>query len=343
MEEIFRLREEIDKIDNEIIRLLNKRINIVRKIGSIKAENKRSIRDRSREEVIIRRAGKYKNVFKEIMKLSVELQKETCFNKNKFVRRRIGIIGYGKMGRLFYQIFSKHHDIAIYDIRRITQKLEADIYSRLIDLIRDVDIILVATPLKDTPKILEDIRKMTAKENISNKIFFDIVTLKDRVIPILKRYPSNVKVCSIHPLFGTNIKSIEDETVVIIPIENRDNECREVIELLRPYGFNIIKSTQKTHDTIIGYTIGIPYFIAMTFWRTVLNRDAVEISKYAGSSYKYFMNYVTNILMNDDKGFVKELLKDQYVSNAVKDFVKNVVNSEKNIEKIVAFLYSLKQ
>jgi chorismate mutase len=55
MNEIEKLREQIDAVDSEIVKLLNRRIEIVLKIGDRKAADSLPVEDLSREEEIISR------------------------------------------------------------------------------------------------------------------------------------------------------------------------------------------------------------------------------------------------------------------------------------------------
>jgi chorismate mutase/prephenate dehydratase len=52
MEKINRLRKEIDKVDEQILRLLGERVKICRSIGSVKKERGISIEDASRESEV---------------------------------------------------------------------------------------------------------------------------------------------------------------------------------------------------------------------------------------------------------------------------------------------------
>ena len=55
---IEKLRKEIDRIDNNIIELLSKRKNIVKKIAGIKRQENTPVIDKGREQEIINRLKK---------------------------------------------------------------------------------------------------------------------------------------------------------------------------------------------------------------------------------------------------------------------------------------------
>ena len=67
MERIHELRERIDEIDEEILELLHERVEVAKRIGEIKRENKISITDTEREEEVLERAKGYEVVFEEII------------------------------------------------------------------------------------------------------------------------------------------------------------------------------------------------------------------------------------------------------------------------------------
>lgn len=67
MERIHELRERIDEIDEEILELLDERVDTSKEIGEIKREKGISITDTEREEEVLERAKGYKAVFEEII------------------------------------------------------------------------------------------------------------------------------------------------------------------------------------------------------------------------------------------------------------------------------------
>ena len=85
-EELKELRKEIDKLNKELLKILSSRGEIVKKIGRIKRKKGISLVDSDREDEILKKIksqneGPYSsaqigNIFQEIFKQAVELQKE---------------------------------------------------------------------------------------------------------------------------------------------------------------------------------------------------------------------------------------------------------------------------
>ncbi|ASI98915.1 chorismate mutase [Thermococcus celer] len=75
MERIHELRKEIDEIDKQIAELLEERVRVVTEIGKIKRELGLPIRDEKREEELLKRAGRFKEVFEKILEACRDVQR----------------------------------------------------------------------------------------------------------------------------------------------------------------------------------------------------------------------------------------------------------------------------
>lgn len=86
--ELRQAREDIDKIDNEIIELVAKRLSIAKEIAKIKKKNNLSVENKEREEEVLKNAvnnlkangfddaGFAKALYAVIMDKSRQIQKE---------------------------------------------------------------------------------------------------------------------------------------------------------------------------------------------------------------------------------------------------------------------------
>lgn len=78
------IRNKIDLIDEELLELFIKRLELVRDIARLKSENNAKILDKNREEKILYNvqaySGEYSkftiDLFKQILRVSKEMQKE---------------------------------------------------------------------------------------------------------------------------------------------------------------------------------------------------------------------------------------------------------------------------
>lgn len=69
MERLYELRGRIDEIDKQIIELLEERIKVGKEIGKIKKELNLPIKDEEREREVLKRAGRFREIFERIVEV----------------------------------------------------------------------------------------------------------------------------------------------------------------------------------------------------------------------------------------------------------------------------------
>lgn len=85
MEDLNKYRMQIDELDKSIMDLLDQRLNIARKIGRVKKQEKIATLDKNREIDILKSADKYKNskqikdIYSQIFKSSKDVQEYNYF------------------------------------------------------------------------------------------------------------------------------------------------------------------------------------------------------------------------------------------------------------------------
>ena len=65
---IKKYRKQIDKLDSQIISLLKKRQTLAKKVREEKIKEKLPLKDKKREQQVLKKAGKFKKIFKEVLK-----------------------------------------------------------------------------------------------------------------------------------------------------------------------------------------------------------------------------------------------------------------------------------
>ena len=84
LKELSTLRNSIDEIDNQLIDLLNKRIEISKAVAKCKIDNNFPIEHTARETEILNKVGpKFEKIYKEIFKTSKDIQKKVIQHGGK--------------------------------------------------------------------------------------------------------------------------------------------------------------------------------------------------------------------------------------------------------------------
>lgn len=82
MDKIVKLRNRIDEIDNEIMKLLSERYEISDEIGAIKSNSKVQILDQKRESYVLNKTKKHSH------SPQLELVYRTIMSESKNIQRR---------------------------------------------------------------------------------------------------------------------------------------------------------------------------------------------------------------------------------------------------------------
>ncbi|HIE37286.1 TPA: bifunctional chorismate mutase/prephenate dehydrogenase, partial [Candidatus Geothermarchaeota archaeon] len=215
-------------------------------IGRIKRGLGIDIYDPKREREVIEKAGEYARIYMEILRYSRMIQQgEIDLNMDN----SIGIVGYGRMGRLFTEIFRRYfRDVIIYDIKRdIKPPKNVIAVDKLEELVKDSDYIMVSTPLTNIHESIASIRRLVIELDLKGKTIFDIATIKYRVIPELSKYPDTVNVASIHPMFGPEIESHIGRKILIMDVPGKEGGADKLINLFSKIGFRTIETDYISH------------------------------------------------------------------------------------------------
>ena len=82
MDKIDDLRQQIDSIDNDLMRLLSKRYEISYQIGTLKSNSKKQILDKKREDYVLNKTKKHSH------SPQLELVYRTIMGESKNIQRR---------------------------------------------------------------------------------------------------------------------------------------------------------------------------------------------------------------------------------------------------------------
>ncbi len=246
---------------------------------------------------------------------------------------KIGIIGYGKMGQLFYKLFENHgFDVLIND-----PKIKSASFQRVI---KGSDYIMISANNEGNKKILTKLAKISKNGDLSNKLIFDISTFKKEIIKYYNKFSSNVLLSSIHPLFGSGMKDPKKHHIAIIPISKNDGS-KLVENLFSNIGFNTFYVDYETHDKIISLTIGLSYIAGISLNKILTSYNKDIVNKLSGTTFKYLRNHYLSIL-NDSPEFVDYIFSQKEVKNVLKNYRKILSDlSDKNKRnKILNEIYS---
>ena len=294
MDEIPRIRERIDEIDQKLVLLLKDRFENARLLGRIKRARGIASRDPERERIILRKVqatasrlglepGYTLPIFKAIFNFSVQAQQYPAHNHSiGFEGKKILIVGgTGSMGRLFAN-FASVHGASVKIVGRTIQRTqktarEMEVEAGSISDAKSSDIVIVSVPMESIVETSIEI----AQSMRQGALLADLSSVKTGIASrISSKVPAGVEYVSIHPLFGPGIDHVEGQNIVAIPFK-AGRQWRSFSRALRKAGARVHLMSSEHHDKVMGYVQGLHHFallslgVALRKWDGELKTNSI--------------------------------------------------------------------
>ena len=334
-----KLRNNLDKIDEQIIGLLAERQMNVDAIGSVKLNTKSPTRDYQREKQVIDNIMNYarsknvdqdiaKQIFSLIIKTSLEKQENQKINTSNYGSKKAALIigGLGKMGQWFAQFLSN-------------QGFRVDISDINFDHIDNIDyqnselnydFIIVAAPIAASADILHKLAKIKP-----TGIVLDIGSIKSPLkLPLMQLVDAGCKVVSIHPMFGPNLRLLSNKHVIFIDLGDTQS-VDKVKQLFEPTMVEQIDMQLEDHDRIIAYILGLSHVINIAFMSVISESgEAAEtLSKLSSTTFDAQLSIGKNVVAENPHLYFEIQKLNNYSQstlNALGDAVQRIITVVNN-------------
>ncbi len=198
---------------------------------------------------------------------------------NKSELKNISIIGTGLIGgSLGLALKANNPELSIngwdnrHSMKRAVDKGAIDIAaSSLEDAVSDSDLVIIATPLKSIPVVLEDIRNLVKAECLVSDLGSVKTIIQAHANSVL---PENVLFLGGHPMAGSEKSGVahadsllfENATYVLCPSREKDLDdprIKDFISLLESTGARILVMNAEEHDRIAAAVSHIPQLLSV--------------------------------------------------------------------------------
>ena len=177
----------------------------------------------------------------------------------------IGLIGYGRFGRLTVQNLSAKFDISVYT--RSTDKKE-DIEQaggKLVSLEAACaqKVVIVCVPISAMQETLKQIAPLLKPD----AIVVDVCSVKVYPVQWMKELlPSSVDILATHPMFGPDsaARSVFGYKIVLCPERIRPERYEKIKIVLLDLGLKLIETSAEEHDRKIAVSLALTHFIGRT-------------------------------------------------------------------------------
>ena len=265
------LRKQLSDVDRRIIDLIAERQRLIGDIGRRKIDSGRGTRDFEREKHVLETAraqasskgvdaGLAEHIMTALIRASLESQeRERVAAAGAGDGRRALIIGgAGKMGRWFVEFFrSQGFDTSIAD--RAAD--EEGAYGSWQEAGTDYDIIVVATPMSVSARILQELAAAAP-----DALIFDIGSLKT---PLRKGLAAlrdaGCHVTSLHPMFGPDTRLLSGRHLIVVDV-GVPEATASARELFAATMVEQLEMDIDDHDRLIAYVLGLSHALNVVFF-----------------------------------------------------------------------------
>lgn len=266
MADLDTLRNQIQSVDRDILQLIQKRTEIARRIGKEKQQRGAPLKNYEVEKRVYERVENIasnigvapetaRDVFSSLIKESVAAQEKDRYRATDQDTTSLVIGGEGKMGSWFTEYLSlKGHSVETMDVNGTPD------HTRLPDRL-DYDFIAICTPIKNVEPVLQQIETRG-----TDAVVADMASLKKPFKHALTT--SNLAVTSFHPLFGPDVQTLAERTVLLCSVGNKEAD-RFVHQLFTDTAAQIETVDIAAHDDHLTYTLTLSHLANYVFADTL--------------------------------------------------------------------------
>ncbi len=173
----------------------------------------------------------------------------------------VGLIGYGRFGRLAAALIAPHAPVVVHDPSpvRLPRGVRGIRRGSLADAAR-AEIVILATPVSALREVLKQIHSLLAP----GSLVADVCAVK--VLPVRwmdRLLPADVTVLGTHPLFGPDsyTGTLAGHTVFLCPVRGTQAALNAAEGLLRRTGLTARVIDPDRHDRLMAETVFLTQFV----------------------------------------------------------------------------------
>lgn len=217
-------------------------------------------------------------------------------------------------------------DIEVSKSKTIAEKFGADPFNSMMQIACEADLILLCTPIKETPKVIRSIIPYMK----DGSVLCEIASLKLKVMEALKiASTQSVQPISIHPMFGPDIEQITGQTILLVPILDPVKE--EVITRELFPNNEIIIVDAESHDSYMAAILSLSYFMNLVFAKSIQTMDFKLLRRLAGSTFTVQFALAQSVL-DESSELVESLINENPYA---KDIINRFIDESKHIRRLL--------
>jgi prephenate dehydrogenase len=173
----------------------------------------------------------------------------------------IGLIGFGRLGRLLVRHFARDAKILVYDAKPDARKVRAlgATPATLAEACAQ-DVVVLCVPMAAFEGLVRRIKTLVKP----GALVVDACSVKEHPVRAMKRHlPKTVGLLATHPNFGPDsaADSLKGRKIVLCRVRMKDADYRRAMRVLRKKGLEVVEMTPREHDRRMASSLVLTHFI----------------------------------------------------------------------------------
>jgi prephenate dehydrogenase len=176
----------------------------------------------------------------------------------------IGIIGFGRFGKLVSHYLSRDFDVFVYNRSDKSSEISrTGVRPASLETVCRQDIVIPCVPIstfRDNLKTMAPLLKPDA-------LVIDVCSVKEYPVQWMSaELPESVSILATHPMFGPDsaADSLQDRKICLCRVRTPEKQYRKIKTYLTSKGLIVIEATAREHDEQIATSLSLTHLIGRT-------------------------------------------------------------------------------
>lgn len=265
------LRDEIDEIDSDLVKLLQRRLSVTAKVGQLKSSVGKPIYDPVREASLFAKkreqasdAGLSPDLIEDILRrlmrdsyISQDASGYRCVNPE--CKKVVVVGGRGQLGSVFVDLFQRSG----YQVDTLGSKD----WKNSERILADASLVIVSVPINSTNQIIKQLNNLP-----DDCILADLTSIKASPLTEMLKVHSG-PVVGLHPMFGPDVTGLIKQTII-----NCDGRYPEqyqwLLQQFEVWGATIYPVQAKDHDDTMSMVQVMRHFSTIAYGYHLMSEGA---------------------------------------------------------------------
>jgi len=179
----------------------------------------------------------------------------------------IGIIGYGRFGRLMAHYLGKDFTVRVFDRHRPAgMVLGPGIATESLARVCRRPVVILAVPISAMEAVLGQIAPLVRPK----ALVVDVCSVKALPAQWMEAVlPASVAILATHPMFGPDsaAQCLEGRKIVVCPVRIGQAPLQRITGYLKAKGLVVVNATAQRHDAQMAFSLGLTHFVGRALER----------------------------------------------------------------------------